>query len=216
MTCVKSRQIAKKHKLFVIEDAAQAVGAFLGNKHAGTFGEISAFSTHPFKNLNAVGDGGFVITDKKHLFEKIKAYRNHGIAGNNNIIFNGVNSRLDAVHAEILNFRIKKLKKIINTKKNNINLYKKFIKTPEVKILDSKKNEKNSHSMFVTLCKRRDKLQKFLEKYKIETRVYYKTPLHLYKATKFLGFKKGSLPQAEKFSDEFLSFPYHQYIKKRD
>ncbi len=113
----KIRQIAKKHKLFVIEDAAQAVGAFLGNKHAGTFGEISAFSTHPFKNLNAVGDGGFVITDKKHLFEKIKAYRNHGIAGNNNIIFNGVNSRLDAVHAEILNFRIKKLKKIINTKK---------------------------------------------------------------------------------------------------
>ena len=70
--------------------------------------------------------------------------------------------------------------------------------------------------MFVTLCKRRDKLQKFLEKYKIETRVYYKTPLHLYKATKFLGFKKGSLPQPEKFSDEFLSFPYHQYIKKKE
>ena len=69
--------------------------------------------------------------------------------------------------------------------------------------------------MFVTLCKRRDKLQKFLEKYKIETRVYYKTPLHLYKATKFLGFKKGSLPQAEKFSDEFLSFPIINISKKR-
>ncbi len=212
----KISQIAKKHKLFIIEDAAQAVGAFLDKKHAGTFGEISAFSTHPFKNLNAIGDGGFVITDKKQLFEKIKAYRNHGIAGNNNIIFNGVNSRLDAVHAEILNFRIKKLKKIINTKKNNINLYKKLIKAPEVKILGSKKNEKNSHSMFVTLCKKRDKLQKFLEKHKIETRVYYKTPLHLYKATKFLGFKKGSLPKAEKFSEEFLSFPYHQYIKRNE
>ena len=76
----KIRQIAKKHKLFVIEDAAQAVGAFVDKKHAGTFGEISAFSTHPFKNLNAVGDGGFVITNRKQLFKKIKASPSTGLS----------------------------------------------------------------------------------------------------------------------------------------
>ncbi len=208
-------KIARKFNIPVIEDAAQAIGAYYSKKHAGTFGEISAFSTHPFKNLNAIGDGGFIITNKKNLFEKIKAYRNHGIAGNNKIIYNGVNSRLDAIHAEILNFRLRKLKKIIQIKKRNINLYQKLIKTNCMKILENKKIETNSHSMFVTLCENRDELQKYLMKQGIETRVYYNTPLHLYEATKFLGYKKGSLRKAEKFSKEFLSFPYHQYIKKK-
>ena len=206
--------IAKKYKLFVIEDAAQAMGAYYKGKHAGTFGNISAFSAHPFKNLNALGDGGFVITNNKKLNNKIKAYRNHGIAGNDNIIFDGVNSRLDAVHAEVLNYRIKNLKKIIKSKKNNISLYKKFLKTSRIKILDEKKEEKNSHSMFVTLCENRDKLQKYLSKHGVESRIYYNTPLHLYRATKYLGYTKGSLPNAEAFSKKFLSFPYHQYLKK--
>ncbi len=207
-------KIAKKHNLHVIEDAAQAMGAYYNKKHAGTFGTISAFSVHPFKNLNAVGDGGFVITNKKNLYDKIKAYRNHGIAGNNNIIFSGVNSRLDSIHAEILTYRIKNLKNIIKKKKKNISLYRKYLKTNKIKILDNKKIEQNSFSMFVTLCKKRDKLKDYLSKFNIETRVYYNTPLHLYKSTKFLGYKKGSFPKAEQITNEVLSFPYHQYIKE--
>ena len=76
------------------------------------------------------------------------------------------------------------------------------------------KNEKSSHSMFVTLCEDRDKLQKYLERFKIQTRVYYKTPLHLYKVTKYLKYKKGDLPKAEEFSKKFLSLPYHQHLSK--
>ena len=209
-------KIARKYNLIVIEDAAQAMGSYFKNKHAGTFGKISAFSVHPFKNLNAVGDGGFVITNEKKLYQKIKLYRNHGLQGRDNVKIIGVNSRLDSLHAEILNFRLKRLKNIILRKKKNINYYKKFIKTSNVKIIEENKNERSSHSMFVTLCKNRDKLQKYLSHFKIETRIYYKTPLHLYHATKYLGFKKGDLPNAEKFSNQVLSLPYHQHLKKSE
>ena len=72
----KILRIAKKYNLLVVEDAAQAMGAYFKNKHAGTFGKISGFSAHPFKNLNAVGDAGFVTTNEKKLYDKIKMYRN--------------------------------------------------------------------------------------------------------------------------------------------
>ena len=212
----KILKIAKRHNLIVIEDAAQAMGAYFKNKHAGTFGKISAFSTHPFKNLNALGDGGFVITNEKRLYDKIKLYRNHGLRGRDNVEIIGVNSRLDSLHAEILNFRLRRLKNIISRKRKNIEYYKKFVNTESMKILESNKNEKNSYSMFVALCERRDELQKYLQRFKIQTRVYYKTPLHLYKATKYLGFTKGDFPNAEKFVKQVLSFPYHQHLTKKE
>ena len=90
----KIMKIANKYGLIVIEDAAQATGAYY-KKHAGTFGKISAFSTHPLKNLNALGDGGFVITNEKRLYDKIKLYRSHGLEGRDDAKIIGVNSRLD-------------------------------------------------------------------------------------------------------------------------
>ncbi len=210
----KIMKIAKKYNLIVIEDAAQAMGAYYKRKHAGTFGKISAFSAHPFKNLNAVGDAGFITTNEKKLFEKIKIYRNHGLKGRDNVEMVGVNSRLDSLHAEVLNFRLKRLKNIISRKRQNIDYYKKYIKTDKVKIIPETINEKSSHSMFVTLCDNRDRLKDYLEKFKIQSRIYYKTPLHLYKATKFLNYKKGDLPKAESFSKRFLSLPYHQHLNQ--
>ena len=143
-------------------------------------------------------------------------YRNHGLQGRDNVEMVGVNSRLDSLHAEILNFRLKRLKNIILRKKKNINYYKKYLKTPFVKILPTDKKEKSSHSMFVTLCEKRDKLQKYLERFGIQARVYYKTPLHLYKANKHLKYKRGDLPKAEEFSKKVLSLPYHQHLTKKE
>ena len=70
--------------------------------------------------------------------------------------------------------------------------------------------------MFITLCEKRDKLQKYLQKFKIQSLVYYKTPLHLHKATKFLGYKKGDFLNAEKFTKKVISFPHHQHLKKKE
>ena len=209
-------KIAKKYNLIVIEDSAQAMGAYYKKKHAGTFGKISAFSTHPLKNLNALGDGGFIITNEKKLYNKIKLYRSHGLKGRDNVEIIGVNSRLDSLHAEILNFRLKRLKNIISRRQNNINLYKKLINTKKVRIIEDKKIENNAYVMFITLCEQRNDLQKYLKKFNIQSLIYYGTPLHLHKATKFLSYKKGSFPNAEKFSKKVLSFPYHQHLKKKE
>ena len=70
--------------------------------------------------------------------------------------------------------------------------------------------------MFITLCKKRDKLQKYLKKFNVQSLVYYKTPLHLHKATRFLGYKKGDFPKAEKIAKQVLSFPHHQHLKIKE
>ncbi len=212
----KILKIAKKYKLIVIEDAAQAMGAYFKKKHAGTFGDISAFSAHPLKNLNALGDGGFVITNKKNLYDKIKVYRNHGLVGRDKVEFAGVNSRLDSLHAEVLSFRLNKLKGVISKRSKNINLYKKYLLTDKVKIIPSNKNYLNANVMFITLCENRDKLQNYLKKYNIQSLVYYKNPLHLHKANKHLGYKRGDLPVSEKLTKKVLSFPHHQYLKDKE
>lgn len=211
----KIMKIANKHGLIVIEDAAQATGAYYKNKHAGTFGKISAFSTHPLKNLNALGDGGFIITNEKKLYDKIKLYRSHGLEGRDDAKIIGVNSRLDSLNAEVLSFRLKKLKEIIKKRKKNINLYRKYIKTKKVKILDDDKNEINSYVMFITLSKKREKLQNYLKKHRIQSLLYYPTPIHMHKSMKFLKYGKGSLPNAERIANEVISFPHHQYITEK-
>jgi dTDP-4-amino-4,6-dideoxygalactose transaminase len=208
-------KIAKKYKLKIIEDAAQATGAYYKGKHAGTFGKISAFSTHPLKNLNALGDGGFIITNEKKLYDKIKLYRSHGLEGRDDAKIIGVNSRLDSINAEVLIFRLKKLKNIINRRRKNINYYKKYIKTNKVKILNDNKNEKNAHVMFVTLAENRSKLQEYLKKFNIQSLLYYPTPLHLHKSMKFLGYKKGNLINAEKITSKVISFPHHQHLTEK-
>jgi len=212
----KIRLIAKKYNLFVIEDAAQAMGATYKNKHAGSFGEISAFSAHPLKNLNALGDGGFVVTNKKKLFNKIKLYRNHGLRGRDDAVVVGVNSRLDSLNAEVLNFRLSKLNSLIKKRQANINLYKKLIETNKFQIIEDQILQKNAHVMFVVLCEKRDILQKHLARNGIQSLIYYKTPLHMQKSIKFLGYKKGDFPIAEKITKKVLALPHHQHLKKNE
>ena len=100
---------AKKYNLKIIEDAAQGMGAYFNKLHAGSFSDVAAFSTHPLKNLNALGDGGFITTNSKKIYNKIKLFRNHGIKKRDYVELYGVNSRLDVINAEVLKIRLKKL-----------------------------------------------------------------------------------------------------------
>ena len=207
-------KIAKKNKLYVIEDAAQGMGSYYKNKHAGTFGDIAAFSAHPLKNLNAIGDGGFVITNNKNLYNKIKLYRNHGIKSRDYVEIFGVNSRLDSLNAEILSFRLKKLKKIIAKRRKNVSLYRKYLETDKVILPKEDINNFEPYVMMITKCFKRDKLQKYLIDRNIPSLVYYGTPLHLHKASKRLKFENSNLFNAERLADQVLSFPHHQYLRE--
>ena len=100
------------------------------------FGKISAFSAHPLKNLNALGDGGFDITSDKKFYDKIKLYRNHGLKGRDNVEIIGVNSRLEFSKRRGFKFSFKRLKNIIKRRTININIYTKKVKTKKVKFID--------------------------------------------------------------------------------
>jgi dTDP-4-amino-4,6-dideoxygalactose transaminase len=208
-------KIAKKYKLLIIEDAAQGMGSFYKGKHAGKFSKVAAFSAHPLKNLNGIGDSGFITTDDKKIYDKIKLYRNHGLAGRDVVNIFGVNSRLDVINAEIINYRLNKLKNVINKRKRNINYYKKYLKTNKVQIIPDKSYEINSYVMFITICENRDELKKFLEKHKIQSLIYYGNPLHKHRASKYLP-RRGNLINSEYLTTKVLALPHHQGLNETD
>lgn len=211
----KIKTIAKKYNLKIIEDAAQAIGAKYNNLYAGTFGDISAFSTHPLKNLNGIGDGGFVVTNSKKLNDKIKRFRNHGMVRRDMAEIVGLNSRLDSIHAKILSFRLTKLNGQIKQRNHNISLYEKYLKTKKIQIIKTKQKSYDASTIFITLCENRNGLQKYLSKYNIQSLVYYGRPLHMHKSLKFLGYKKGDFPIAENLCKKVLALPHHQYLREK-
>ena len=210
----KIKSIARKYNLKIIEDAAQGMGSYYKKVHAGSFSDVAAFSTHPLKNLNALGDGGFITTNSKKIYTKIKLYRNHGMKKRDYVESYGVNSRLDVINAEILKMRLKKLKSINDKRRLNVNIYRENLDNKYIKIPEDKKNEINSYVMLLSQAEKRDSLQKYLSLNKIQSLVYYGTPLHLHKATKKLGYTRGSLPMAEKLASKVLALPHHQNLSK--
>ena len=211
----KIKAIAKKYRLAVIEDSAQAIGSKYYGKRPGYYSDIATFSTHPLKILNAVGDGGFLTTNNKVYYEAIKKYRNHGMISRDNFEFYGVNSRLDSIHAAVISYRLDRVNEIIRKRQNNINLYRKYIKSRYFRIIDCEKYEFNSFTMFVALAEKRNELKEYLAKNNIESLIYYGTPLHLQTASKYLGYGLGSFPQAEMFCKKVISLPFHQSITKK-
>ena len=209
-------KIAKKYNLPVIEDSAQTMGAFYKNKHGGTFGLAGAISCHPLKNLNALGDGGLLLTNDDEVAAKVRRYRNHGLEGRDNCVEYGVNSRLDVLNAEVLNFRLTKLNDVIMKRQRNVNFYREMIKTDKIKIPSENSYQFNAYVMCLCLCEKRDDLKKFLETKGIETLVYYGTPLHMHEAAKRFKYKKGDFPNAEYQCDSVLALPHHQYLSKNE
>ncbi len=208
-------RISKKYNLKIIEDAAQGIGSYYHGKHAGTFGECSAFSCHPLKNLNAIGDAGFMITNNKKIYEKVMLYRNHGLFKRDDVRIFGINSRLDVINAVVLSLRLKKLNNIIKKRKYNVKLYRKYLSdVPEIKIPTDKEYESNPYVMFITQAEKRNELQKFLASKKVQSMIYYGTPLHKHIAFKKFINKSIKLPNVEKICKKVLALPHHQYLSE--
>ena len=212
----KINEIAKKHNLKVIEDAAQAIGSSFGKFRPSNLSDIATFSTHPLKILNSLGDGGFVVTNSNEVYEKIKKYRNHGMIGRDDYEFFGVNSRMDSLNAAVVRYRLKKVSDVVRKRNKNIKTYKDLIKTKKFKIHNEEENTINSMTMFVAFAEKRNDLQVFLKENNIQSLIYYGTPLHLQKASRNLNFKRGDFPNAEKYCDQVLTIPFHQYLSKNE
>ncbi len=207
-------QMAEVEKLnfegvFILEDAAQAFGASRFGKKAGNWGDISAFSFYPTKNLSALGDGGLITTNNERLYETAKALRVHGSFEDrysNDTV--GYNSRLDEIQAAFLLIKLKKIEEW-NRRRNEIaRIYdealKDLVKVPKVL-------EGNYHiyHQYTIRTERRDELLEFLKKNGISATIYYPKPLHLQKPLLDIGYKVGQFPVSEKVSREVLSLPIY-------
>ena len=209
-------RIAKKYNIPVVEDAAQSIGSKYYNKPAGSLGTIGCFSAHPLKNLNAIGDAGYLTTNDKKIYQKVVELRNHGMVNRNKIKSFGYVSRMDNVQAAILNYRLKNLKDVIEKRRKNYNMYKKYLNLSEVFVPDEKEYQYNTFHTFVVQVNKRDKLKKYLEDNGISTAIHYPVPIHLQPAAKYLGHKEGSFISTENQAKRILTLPINQFLKKNE
>lgn len=200
-------KIAKKHKLMVFEDACQAHGATYKGKRAGSMGDFGAFSFYPGKNLGAYGDGGMITTNNKKLAETASQMRNYGQAQKYHHDYLAWNSRLDTIQAAVL---LVKLKQLDKWNKSRLKIGKAYNKLLEgLPLITPQIPDEVGHifHLYVIRTKKRDHLAKFLDSKGIATGLHYPIPIHMQKAYKDLGHKKGDFPVSEKLADEILSLP---------
>ena len=211
----KIKSVAKKYKIPIIEDAAQAIGSFFYDKPSGSIGDIGCFSAHPLKNLNAFGDSGYITTNSKKIYKKIIELRNHGMIKRDKVNNFGYVSRMDNLQATVLNYRLRNLRKIIAKRRENFKIYKKFLNRDFVFFPDEKPYQFNSYHTFVVQVNKRDKLKNFLKLNKIDTAIHYPVPIHLQPAAKYLGYKKGSFINAENQAKKILTLPINQFLDEK-
>jgi dTDP-4-amino-4,6-dideoxygalactose transaminase len=208
--------IAERHNLAVIEDAAQAIGASRNGTLAGNFGDCGCFSFYPTKNLGGFGDGGLVTTNSDTLADEVRTLRDHGQKPRYFYKVVGGNFRLDGIQGAVLNVKLKYLDGWNEKRRQNAALYDSLfagspVGTPEI---DSG-NVSIYHQYTITVSER-DELQKYLAENGIGSAVFYPKPLHLQDCFAELGYKQGDMLVAEKLCKEVLSLPVYPELLREE
>jgi len=206
-------QIAKKHGLVVIEDAAQAIGAEYRGRRAGGLGQVGCFSFFPTKNLGGFGDGGAATTDDPVLYEKLKLIRTHGDVGNYKHKIVGANYRLDALQAAVLRVKLKHLDEWTEARQRNAAAYNRLLAERgllggPVKIPPGLMG-RHVFNQYVVRVEDRDRLAQHLTANGVGTRVYYPISLHQQECFKGLGYKTGDMPKSEAAAATALALPIY-------
>ena len=209
-------EIAKKHSLIVIEDAAQAIGAEYKGRRAGSMGDYGCFSFFPSKNLGGFGDGGMVTANTPERVERLKIFRNHGMNPRYFHKFVGGNFRLDALQAAVLSVKLKYLDSWTEARQKNAMDYRSLFKEAglEGKIVtpsEAKDSTRHIYNQFSILVKdgRRDAVRAALQAANIGCDIYYPVPLHLQECFASLGGREGDLPVSERTAKEILALPIY-------
>jgi len=212
--------IARKHGLYVIEDAAQSLGAEYKSKKAGSMGHLGCFSFFPSKNLGGFGDGGMVVTNDGALYEKVKNMRVHGSMPKYYHKIIGGNFRLDALQAAILNVKFSHLDEWSQKRRENAAYYEAtlavtdavksgLMKLPEAVYKNGGDKNYHIYNQYTITSESRDHLRAYLKEHGIGTEIYYPVPLHLQECFASSGHKKGDLPVSEMCSEKALSIPIY-------
>ena len=208
--------LAAQHHLFVIEDACQALGADYIYQDgriakAGTIGDIASNSFFPTKNLGAFGDGGALFTNNDQLARQMRSIANHGMSKSYYYHQIGLNSRLDALQAAILNVKLNYLDRYVKARQEAAAIYDRELAGIQELTIPARVSYSTHsfHQYTVKVSDRRTELQQFLQSKGIPSMIYYPLSLHLQEAYHYLGYKKGDFPVSEELSQQVLSLPMH-------
>ena len=210
-------EIAKKHNLHVIEDAAQAIGSTYKGKQVGEMSSAATYSFFPTKNLGAYGDGGMVVSNNDELAELARVIRVHGSKPKYHHHVLGYNSRLDEMQAAVLSVKLPHLPTWGENRRTHATYYMEKLNASVGEHVVTPVEVKGNYHVFhqYTLrVDRRDELQAFLKDQGVATMIYYPIPLHLQPVFKDLGYKEGDLPVTEKAAKEALSLPMFPELKQ--
>jgi dTDP-4-amino-4,6-dideoxygalactose transaminase len=200
-------RIAARHRLRVIEDAAQAIGSEQHGRQAGSTGEAGCLSFFPSKNLGGAGDGGMVTTNSAELADRVRMLRNHGFRTRYDNELLGGNFRLDAIQAAVLRVKLRHLDQWTEGRQRNAAEYRK--RMPSGVGLPKESAGRHIYNQFVVRHARRDALMDLLKKEQICCEVYYPIPLHMQTCFKSLGYRPGDFPASEQAARESLALPIY-------
>jgi dTDP-4-amino-4,6-dideoxygalactose transaminase len=208
--------IAERHELVVIEDAAQAIGSEQAGRRAGSIGHLGCLSFFPSKNLGGYGDGGMVVTNDAALADRLVLLRSHGARPKYHHLAVGGNFRLDALQAAVLRVKLPYLDGWTVARQRNAGLYRKLfaaagdpIGTPA-----ERADGRHIYNQFVVRTQRRAALMAHLREQQIGNEVYYPEPLHLQECFRELGYRLGDMPESEAAAEETLGLPIYSELSE--
>ena len=206
-------ELARKHHLAVIEDAAQAIGARWKEKGIGSLGTFGCFSFFPSKNLGGAGDGGMITTNDSQLAQRLRVLRVHGAKKKYQYELLGINSRIDALQAAILRVKLRYLNDWTQRRRRNAERYRELFTeyglTRQLRLPCSQETSFHVYNQYSIRAPRRDELQGYLRDHEVPTEIYYPRPLHVEPAFRYLGYAAGDFPNTEAICREVLALPIY-------
>jgi dTDP-4-amino-4,6-dideoxygalactose transaminase len=203
------KAICDKHKLFLVEDAAQAQGARYNGRSVGGFGEMACYSFYPGKNLGACGEAGGLTTNNEKYAKHLQSLRNHGSTVRYYHDEIGYNMRMGGLEGASLTVKLKYLESWNNRRREIAKMYHAGIKNPKIKMQQQPAWADSVFHLFVITCSEKDKLIKHLQDSDINPAFHYPVPCHLQKAYAHLGYKQGDFPNSEYLATHCLSLPMY-------
>jgi aminotransferase EvaB len=210
----KVMDLAQALDLLVLEDACMAIGGKFSGRSPGTFGNIGAYSMHPLKTLNVMGDGGMVVTENEELYRWMLKYRNHGMIDRDHIDFWGVNMRLQPLQAVVASHMLTSLDERLARRRAIQQKYDQQLVhlAPHITVPPRDPRNPETVSLYMIQASERDKLIAYLIEAGIEAKVHYPLPLHLQRPGLEMGYHAGDLPVAERQADWIVTLPAHEYL----
>jgi len=208
------KAVCDRHQAYLIEDAAQSIGSEWESKRSGSMSDFGCFSFFPSKNLGAAGDGGMIVTQDAELADRARLLREHGSRPKYHHALVGTNSRLDALQAAILRVKLRHLDRWSEGRANNAHLYDQLFEGSRAVRPYHDPRTRHIYNQYVLRVPRRDDLRGFLAERNIGNEVYYPVPLHLQKCFADLGYREGSMPNAEAAARETVALPIYPELKE--